>query len=94
MKLQEQRGRRREGQYLVQDVVAFLSGGDLDEAVEALCSLLDKNVPASGVVPLTTETHHLTNTPTVIRLRPRGVNRLYSGKEKSWAPAPLNFLSK
>lgn len=51
------RGRKR--QYLVQDVVAFLAGCNLDEAIEALRGLRDENVPAPGVVPLATESHHL-----------------------------------
>lgn len=49
----------RGGQYLVQDVVALLAGGDLDEPVEALCGLLDQHVPTAGVVPLTAQSHHL-----------------------------------
>lgn len=45
--------------YLVQNVVAFLAGGDLDEAVQTLCGLLNENVPATRVILLTPQTHHL-----------------------------------
>lgn len=48
-------------QYLVQNVVAFLAGGDLDESVQTLRSLLNENVPATCVIPLTPQTHHLHN---------------------------------
>lgn len=45
--------------YLIEDIIAFLAGGNLDEAVEALRCLLDEDVPASRVVALAPETHHL-----------------------------------
>lgn len=48
-----------EGQYLIQDVVASLAGGDLDQPVQTLGGLLNQNIPASGVVPLAAQTHHL-----------------------------------
>lgn len=44
---------------LVEDVVAPLAGGDLDEAVEALRGLLDQHVPAPRVVALPPQPHHL-----------------------------------
>ena len=61
------RGRRETSlpPYLIEDVVAFLAGGDLDEAVEALRRLLDEDVPASRVVALAPETHHLGRKGTV-----------------------------
>lgn len=54
-----QQAEEEEQQYLIQDVVAPLAGGDLDQPVQTLGGLLDENVPASGVVPLAAQTHHL-----------------------------------
>lgn len=47
------------GQYLIQDVVASLAGSNLNEPVQTLSGLLDQKIPASGVVPLAPQTHHL-----------------------------------
>ena len=57
----QSRGGGEKGGYLVQDVVASLAGGDLDEPVQTLGGLLDQEVPATRVVPLATQTHHLDN---------------------------------
>lgn len=46
-------------QYLIEDVVASLARGDLDQPVQTLGGLLNQNVPAAGVVLLPTQTHHL-----------------------------------
>lgn len=53
------RQEEEEQQYLIQDVVAPLAGGDLDQPVQALGGLLYEDVPASGVVLLAAQTHHL-----------------------------------
>lgn len=45
--------------YLIQDVVSFFAGGDLDQSVQTLSGLLNQDIPASGIVPLATQSHHL-----------------------------------
>ncbi len=49
------------GQYLIKDVVASLAGSDLNQPVQTLGGLLYENIPAPGVIPLATQTHHLHN---------------------------------
>lgn len=45
--------------YLIQDVVAFFAGGDLDETVEVLGGLLDQDVLAVGIVSLSAQVYYL-----------------------------------
>ena len=52
-------GEKSESRYLIQDVVTLLAGSNLDQPVQTLRGLLDQDIPATSIVLLTTQSHHL-----------------------------------